>query len=99
MGKVELKLEIDADLLARAQAAGAEPQAMLEAALRALPDRPPVPSLVESARLKALDPEGAQQRARAWSEENRDAIADYETRIRDRGLLSDYEFFRPRWLG
>ena len=98
MGKVELKLEIDADLLARARAAGAEPQAVLEAALRALPDQAPVPSLVESARLRALDPEGAERRRLAWSEENRAGIEDFNRRVAEHGLLSDHEPFRPSWL-
>ena len=98
MGKVELKLEIDAELLARASEAGAEPQAMLEAALRALPERPPILSFVESARAKAKDPEGAARRTREWTEENREAIEDFNAAIERRGLLSDYEPFKPRWM-
>ncbi len=89
MGKVELKLEIDAELLARARDAGAEPQAILEAALRALPERPPIQSFVESAREKAKDPEGAARRAAEWAEANREAIAEFNERVAARGLVAD----------
>ena len=98
MGKVELKLEIDAELLARARNAGAEPQAVLEAALRALPERPPALSFVESARLKAQDPQGTEQRRLAWIEENRSGIAEFNRHVAEHGLLSDHDPFRPSWL-
>ena len=98
MGKVELRLEIDAELLARARAAGAEPQAVLEAALRALPDRAPILSLVESARLKALDPQGAERRRLAWIEENKAGIDDFNRHVAEHGVLSDSDFFKPDWM-
>ena len=89
MGKVELRLEIDENLLARARAAGAEPQAMLEAALRALPERVPSLSLVESARLKALDPHGLGRRRLAWTEDNKEGVADFNRHVAEHGLFAE----------
>lgn len=90
MGKVELKLEIDADLLARARDAGIEPAAATEAALRsALGDPERAPGLVKSASEKALDPEGAERRAREWAEENRDAIDAHNRHVREHGVYGE----------
>jgi antitoxin CcdA len=71
MGKAEL--HIDADLLAQAQAAGLSPEKLAEDALRSA--------------LTAADPGGADARARAWAEDNAEAIEDYNRRIRERGLI------------
>lgn len=73
MGKAELK--IDADLLAQAQAAGVKADVVAEAAIRAA--------------VAKADPEAADARARQWAEENAEAIADYNRRIRERGVFSD----------
>lgn len=100
MGKVELKLEVDAELLAKAQAAGAVPLDVLNAGLRAVAEaRAPFRlDLVGAAREKAKDPEGAARRAREWAEQNREAIEEHNAAIRRRGLLSDYDPFKPRWM-
>lgn len=71
MGKLEPK--IDPDLLAQAQAAGVEVDSVIEAALRAA--------------LRKADSAAADARAAAWAEENAEAIADYNRRIRERGLV------------
>jgi len=44
--------------------------------------------------LQKVDPAGAEARARRWAEENAEAIADYNERIRRRGCFGDQ--FR-RW--
>ena len=64
---------IDPDLLARALDAGVEVDAVLNDALRAA--------------LHRLDTAGADARAAKWAEENAEAIADYNRRIRERGLV------------
>ena len=73
MGKVELRIEIDADLLARAKATGRSVESMVE----------------EGFRNAISHPTGADERARRWAEENADAIADYNRRIAERGLFGD----------
>ncbi|HEX7887635.1 MAG TPA: type II toxin-antitoxin system CcdA family antitoxin [Phenylobacterium sp.] len=73
MGKVELK--IDAELLAQAHAAGVRAEDVAEEALRAA--------------VKRADAAGAEARAAQWAEENAEAIADYNRRIRERGVFSD----------
>lgn len=73
MGKVELK--IDAELLAQAQAAGVRAEDVAEEALRAA--------------VRKADTAGAEARAAQWAEENAEAIADYNRRIRERGVFSD----------
>jgi antitoxin CcdA len=74
MGKAELK--VDAELLAQAQAAGVATEHVMESALRA----------ALHAKLGAA---AADERARRWAEENAEAIADYNRRIRERGVFSD----------
>ena len=99
MGKVELKLEIDADLARELDERGVDAAKAAEASLRDALEKARRWSLVESAREKAKDPEGAARRAREWAEENREAIEEQRAWIEKHGLLSDHELFRPRWLG
>ncbi len=73
MGKLELNLHVDEELLAQAQAAGVRVEQIAEAALRAA--------------LSKADPAGADARAAKWAEENAEAIEDYNRRIRERGLV------------
>jgi antitoxin CcdA len=73
MGKTELKIEIDADLLAEARASGLTFEDLLKEGLRA-------------AQTHSADGDA---RARKWADENAEAIADYNRRIRDRGLIGD----------
>jgi antitoxin CcdA len=73
MGKAELNIEIDADLLARAKASSEPLESLVEAGLRVA---------LESARL-------AQSRGEEWAAENAEAIELYNRRIARRGLISD----------
>jgi antitoxin CcdA len=75
MGKPELNLHVDEDLLAQAQAVGVSAEQVAEAALRLA--------------VAKADPAGADARAAKWAEENAEAIKDYNRRIRERGLFSD----------
>ncbi|MDP3747281.1 MAG: type II toxin-antitoxin system CcdA family antitoxin [Phenylobacterium sp.] len=72
MGKAELKIEIDEDLLARAKESGRPISALIEAGLRATGPSP-----------------SGEERARRWAEENAEAIAEYNRRIAERGLIGD----------
>ena len=67
--------QIDSKLLAQALEAGVAVDAVIDAALRAA--------------ICELDIPGAEARAAKWTEENAEAIADYNRRIRERGLFSD----------
>ncbi len=96
MGKITLTFEVDAELVDGARANGAEPQEVLERALRAA--AAPRQDGAAIARAKARDPEAQERRAREWAEENREAIAEFNRRVEERGLLSDYEPFKPRWM-
>lgn len=82
MGKVELNIGIDPELIEQAQKLGISFAGMDERALRL--------------HLQKVDPAGAEARARRWAEQNAEAIADHNRRIRERGVLSDY--IRPTWL-
>lgn len=76
MGKDELKpnLAVDPALLAEAEAAGISSQSIAEKALR------------EALRGKQAQ-DGADEGAHRWAEENAEGIADYNRRIRERGLI------------
>lgn len=76
MDAPELDLGIDPELLAQAKRLGISVSGMSETQLRL--------------HLQKVDPAGAEDRARRWSEENADAIADYNARIARRGLISDH---------
>ncbi|HEX3700638.1 MAG TPA: type II toxin-antitoxin system CcdA family antitoxin [Phenylobacterium sp.] len=71
MGKIEPK--IDPELLAQASEAGVPVDEVLNEALRAA--------------LRKTDTAAADARAAKWAEENAEAIADYNRRIRERGLI------------
>ena len=101
MGKITLNVEVDAELVQRLETAGLDPAEAAEAGMRLAASSGRVPfwlDLNESARQKAKDPEGAERRAREWAERNKDAIAEFNRRVEERGLLSDYEHFKPRWM-
>jgi antitoxin CcdA len=66
--------EVDPELLADAEAAGVDVVDVMETALRRA--------------LSKADPAAADERARKWAEENAEAIADYNRRIRNRGVFS-----------
>jgi len=81
MGKVELRIEVDSDLLAQAEAEGVAPSAALEEGIRAAlsraaGDRPDNPGLAADA-------------ARQWAEENVEAIRAHRERIEEYGVFGD----------
>lgn len=82
MGKVDLNIGVDPELLAQAERLGIDVSGMDERSLRL--------------HLQKVDPAGAEARAKRWAQENAEAIADHNRRIAERGLLSDH--IRPRWL-
>lgn len=96
MGKITLTFEVDAELVNGVRANGHEPQEVLDRALRAAAR--PREDWAAIAREKARDPEAQERRAREWAEENKEAIAERNRMIAERGLLSDYEPFKPRWM-
>ncbi len=87
MGKAELRIEIDAAVLARAKAAGVQLETVVEAALRAAAVAHPTIA-AGSARQKA-DPAGAEARGRKWAEENAQAIKAYAERIEREGCFGE----------
>jgi antitoxin CcdA len=76
MGKVELDIGIDPELLAQAKRLGISVAGMSETQLRL--------------RLQKVDPAGAEERARRWAAENAEAIKEHNAFIAEHGLLSDH---------
>jgi post-segregation antitoxin (ccd killing protein) len=82
MGKAELKIEIDSQLLARAQQAGISIAALTEAELRrALAESDP-----ELARYRGLSDT---EKARLWGQENAEAIEAHKARIAEFGVFGE----------
>ena len=89
MGKAELKIEIDADLLAQAGASGLDLREIIEEALRtslstngmaetvATPEFSPPPALNDD------------EKARRWAEENAEAIKAQRERIDAIGVFGE----------
>ena len=75
MGKVELDIGIDPELLAQAKRLGISVAGMSETQLRL--------------HLQKIDPAGAEERARRWAEENAEAIKAYNERIARRGVFGE----------
>jgi len=75
MGKPELNLHVDEELLAQAQAAGVRAEQIAEAALRVA--------------LSKADTAAADVRAARWAEENADAIRAHRERIEQYGVFGD----------
>ena len=75
MGKVELRIEIDADLVDQAKAAGVTFDAAVEAGLRRAISQKPSPTDAK--------------KAKAWAAENAEAIADHKQRIKDGGIFGE----------
>ena len=75
MGKVELDIGIDPELLAQAKRLGISVAGMSETQLRL--------------HLQKVDPAGAEDRARRWAEENAEAIKAYNERIARRGVFGE----------
>ena len=73
MVKIELKIEIDSELMEHAAAIGLNVEALAERAVRLA--------------LQKADPAGAEARAAKWAQDNAEGIADYNRRIRERGTI------------
>jgi post-segregation antitoxin (ccd killing protein) len=90
MGKTELKLEIDSDLLDQARDARVELSTALEDGVKlALAQTPRPIGLEAAARRQAKDPNAAAERAMAWKREKSDAIASFNQFIEDHGSFGD----------
>jgi antitoxin CcdA len=83
MGKTELKLDIDADLLRQAREAGVDLTEAVENGVRQALAHPPR-GFAES---PAPALETAEERALRWATENAEAIAEHNQRIAARGLI------------
>jgi antitoxin CcdA len=75
MGKVELDIGIDSELLAQTKRLGISIAGMSETQLRL--------------HLQKIDPAGAEERAKRWAEENAEALKAYRERIEKRGVFGD----------
>jgi len=89
MGKTELKLEVDAELLEAARRADIALDAALEGALRQALEAARPLDLVASARSKAADPAGGDARAAAWAEENAEAIESHNRFVETHGVFGE----------
>ena len=76
MGKVELNIGIDPELVEQAARLGISVVGMDERALRL--------------HLQKVDPAGAEARAKRWAEENAEAIKEHNRFVEEHGLLSDH---------
>ena len=75
MGKVELDIGIDPELLAQAKRLGISVAGMSETQLRL--------------HLQRVDPAGAEERARRWAEENAEAIKELNRFVEEHGAFGD----------
>jgi len=92
MGKVERRIEIDAELLALADAAGIALQDAVEIGLRlalAETGRGRPIGIVASHLKQTADPSGGDERARQWALENAEAISTHNARIAERGVFGE----------
>jgi antitoxin CcdA len=88
MGKVELRLEIDAELRAEAEALGVQFDQALEDGVKAAmhDERERLMGSFDFARDKRRNPAEAEAAARKWAEENAEAIRVHNERIETRGV-------------
>lgn len=75
MGKVELNIGIEPELVEQAKRLGISTAGMSEVQLRL--------------HLQKVDPAGAEARARRWAEENAEAIRAYNERIKRDGVFGE----------
>ena len=88
MGKVELRLEMDADLLGRARDAGLDPAAVLEGELRRrLPQQGGMEEHGRDWSAEAPPADTPEARAARWAEENAEAIEEHNAWIAKHGLV------------
>lgn len=73
MGKVELDIDVDPELLAQAERLGISAAGMSETQLRL--------------HLRKIDPAGAEERARRWAEENADVIDELNRFVEEHGAF------------
>jgi antitoxin CcdA len=89
MGKVELHVEVDAELLARAEQKGVELELAVEEGIRAALAKRAGFDLVAAAERQHRNPEAAAAAARRWAEENAEAIRLHNQRIEERGIFGE----------
>jgi len=89
MDKVELRLEIDADLLRRAREAGLDPAAVLEDELRRRLGQAGMQDRGRDWSTEAPPPDTPEARAARWAEENAEAIKEHNAWIAKHGLVGD----------
>jgi post-segregation antitoxin (ccd killing protein) len=92
MGKVELHLEVDAELLARAAEKGVRLDQALEEGIRAAlrkPQRERAMTIVEAAEYRKRHPIDEEAAARQWAEENAAAIESHKKFIAEFGVFGD----------
>lgn len=85
MGKIDLHLSVDADLLKRAKAAGVDPSEALEEALASRLDQ----GVHDQGQAFRGNDGAAEARAARWAADNAEAIKDYNRRIADRGVFGE----------
>ena len=85
MGKVELTVQIDAELVQRAKAAGIDVTEFATAALRLELER--LDRGMRESGPKELDRSTPESRTAQWAEENGEAIEAYNERIQRRGVF------------
>ena len=89
MGKVELKIEIDAELLRRAQDAGLDPSEVLESELQQRLAREGVRDRGRDWTAEPGRPDTSDARAAKWAEENAEAISDHRRSIEENGVFGE----------
>jgi antitoxin CcdA len=92
MGKIEMRVEIDTELAARAREAGVALGDAAELGLRialAAAGSGRQLGVVANHLRQIADPEAAEARARAWASENAEAIALHNARVAERGIFGD----------
>lgn len=92
MGKVELHLEVDAELLANAEKKGVRLDQALEDGIKAALQRPEADramTIVEAAQHRKRNPINMDAAARQWAEENAEAIASHEKFIEEFGVFGE----------
>ena len=92
MSKVELHLEVDAELLAHANERGVRLEQALEEGIRAALNKPaqgrPM-TIVEAAEHLKRHPHDMEVAARQWAEENAEAIEAHRRFIEEYGVFGD----------
>jgi post-segregation antitoxin (ccd killing protein) len=92
MGKIEIRVEVDTDVAARAREAGVmlgdAAELGLRIALAAVGSGRPLGVFTSHLR-QVADPASAEAQARLWASENAEAIALHNARVAERGLFGE----------